>query len=129
MEIVPFYAALLAFLFVYLSVRTIRLRRSFKIGIGHAKNDTLLRAIRVHANFAEYVPLALLLLFFVEAQKAHTAIVHGLCALLLLGRVLHAYGVSQERENFSFRVTGMAMTFTTMIASGLYIIVSGLFGF
>jgi uncharacterized protein len=32
----------------------------------------------------------------------------------LTARVLHAYGVSQSPENFRFRVSGMAMTFSAM---------------
>ena len=56
MQIVPLYAALLSFIFVFLSIKTISTRRSLKIGIGHANNEKMLRIMRVHSNFAEYVP-------------------------------------------------------------------------
>jgi len=46
--------------------------------------------MRVHANFAEYVPLALLLIFFVEHDGTKTLLVHSLCIALLSGRLLHA---------------------------------------
>ncbi len=115
MQILPLYAALLALLFVALSVRTLRLRHSLKIGIGDAGNSQMLRAMRVHSNFAEYVPLALVLLFLVEGQGAPAWLVHALGLCLLLDRSAHAYGVSQTRENFAFRVAGMAMTFTTLV--------------
>jgi len=124
MQIVPLYAAVLSFIFVFLSIRTIRLRRSLKIGIGHAHSEQMLRAMRVHSNFAEYVPLSLILLFFLESQNTHFIVVHGLCALLVVGRCLHAYGVSQENEKLVFRVTGMAMTFTTILSCASYILVS-----
>jgi len=129
MQIVPIYAAILSFLFVFLSIRTIRLRRSLKIGIGHANSEKMLRAMRVHSNFSEYVPLSLILLFFLEMQNANNVILHGLCSLLVLGRCLHAYGVSQEKERFVFRVSGMAMTFTTILTCGAYIILSAIFKF
>jgi len=61
MTILPVYAALLALLFVLLSIRTIRTRHSRKVALGHGDDPAMLRAMRVHANFAEYVPLALLL--------------------------------------------------------------------
>jgi uncharacterized protein len=109
------YAALLSLLFVVLSFRTIKRRRALKIGIGDAENPDLKRAMRVHANFAEYVPLALLLIFFVEYVAAPQILVHGLGAALLLGRALHAYGVSQPREDFRFRVTGMTLTFSVIL--------------
>ena len=78
--------------------------------------------MRVHSNFAEYVPLALVMLVLVEGQGAHAAVVHGLGLCLLAGRLAHAYGVSQPRENFKFRVFGMAMTFVTLIASSAYLL-------
>ena len=57
LKIIPIYAALLALLFLALSVRTLRLRRRLNISVGDAGNTKMLRAMRAHANFAEYVPL------------------------------------------------------------------------
>lgn len=128
MKILPLYAALLTLLFVALSIRTLRLRRSLKIGLGDAGNDRMLRAMRVHSNFAEYVPLCLLMLFLVEGQGAHASLVHALAICLLIGRLSHAYGVSQERENYAFRVAGMAMTFTTLLSSSAYLLSAALRG-
>lgn len=121
--ITPLYAALLAPVFVALSVRTIRLRRSLKIGIGAADNPQMLRAMRVHANFAEYVPFTLLVIYFVEVQHAPSWLVHALGLVLLMGRLSHAYGVSQSHENFRFRVFGTASTFTTLIVAAAYLLV------
>lgn len=117
------YAALLGLLFVALSVRTLRLRRSLRIAVGDAGNSTMLRAMRVHSNFAEYVPLSLLLIHLVEATGASSLLVHGLGASVLLGRISHAFGVSQVKENYLFRVAGMAMTFTPMIVAALRVLV------
>jgi hypothetical protein len=100
-----------------LTVRTIGLRRKLKIGVGDKDNLEMLRAIRVHANFAEYVPLTLLLIFLVENLNINALFVHALGALLLLGRCIHAYGMSQVKENFLFRVTGMAMTLSVILIS------------
>ena len=113
------YAAVLALIFVALSVRTLRLRRRVRIAIGHGDNELLLRAMRVHANFAEYVPLALLLMYFVETTGAGPAQMHALGACLTIGRISHAFGVGQVKEDFRFRVLGMALTFTVLIACAL----------
>ena len=56
MRITSFYSALLALLFCALSLRTLLLRRKLRVAVGDAGNLQLLRAMRVHANFAEYVP-------------------------------------------------------------------------
>lgn len=117
MHILPMCAALLGFLFFYLSIRTIGLRRRLQIGIGSKESDEMLRGMRVHSNFSEYVPITLLLIYFVEIQGGHQLLIHALGGLLLVGRSVHAYGVSQMNEKFVFRVSGMAMTFTAILTA------------
>jgi uncharacterized protein len=120
--ILPIYAALLAILFIVLSIRAIRQRRSLKINLGDAGNKDMQRAMRVHANFAEYVPLCLLMIYLVEQSGVYAWFVHALGMGLLVGRLSHAYGVSQKRENFRFRVTGMSLTFAVLIASAAHLL-------
>lgn len=127
MTIVPLFSAILAILFVLLSVNVIRARRLFKIGLGTGRNKSVERAMRVHANFAEYVPLSLLLLAFLEFNKANSYLVLALCLLLTVGRLSHAFGVSQENEKFVYRVTGMMMTFSALLIAALANVVMVLF--
>lgn len=124
MLITSLYAAILALIFVALSIRTIRTRRRQKIAIGDAGDATMLRAIRVHANFAEYVPLTLVLIFLVEAAGAGPGVVHGLGLCLVAGRLLHAIGVSQVDERFGLRVAGMALTFATILSCSVFLLFS-----
>ena len=121
-SIVPIYAALLAGFFIFLSVRVIRIRRQERIGVGDGNNMRLRRAIRVHGNFAEYVPFSLILVAFVEMQQFAPFIIHALCLVLISGRLCHAYGVSQEKEDYRFRVAGMTLTFATIATSALLLI-------
>ncbi len=118
-EIVPVYAGLLGLIFVYLSIRVIRTRRQEQVALGDDDNPRLRRAMRVHANFAEYVPLALILIAFAELQGQPAALIHGLGAALLVGRLVHAFGVSQEAEFYRFRTIGMWLTFITIVAASL----------
>ena len=99
MTIVSVYAALLALLFIALSFNVIRVRRATNTALGDAGDARLLRAMRVHANFAEYVPLALILLFAAAGLGAGAIWLHLLGALLLAGRVSHAWGVARTPEN------------------------------
>jgi uncharacterized membrane protein YecN with MAPEG domain len=119
MRIVLLYAALLTLLFAGLSFRTLRLRRRLHIAIGDADNPTMLRAMRVRANFAEYVPLSLLLLYFVEATGASSLFVHALGLSVFAGRVIHAFGVSQVEEKYAFRVMGMVLTLGPLIVAAI----------
>ena len=126
MLITPIYAAFLGLGFVALSFLTLRLRRQNKIALGDGGNLQLLRAIRVHSNFAEYVPIALILIYMTELIGAPIFLIHLLGISLLLGRLSHAWGVSQNNENFTFRVFGMIATFNSIIVSSIYILVSQL---
>lgn len=119
MPVTPAYAAVLALVFVGLSLRTIGLRRRARVAIGDGGDRALARAARVHANFAEYVPLALLLIYLFESAGAPAPIVHLLCAALLGGRLLHAWGVSQVHEDLRLRVAGMALTFVALVGAAL----------
>jgi uncharacterized membrane protein YecN with MAPEG domain len=116
-QIIPFYASLLALLFVVLSFRVIRQRRSLRVGLGDAGDQRLLRAMRVHSNFAEYTPLALILLLALELQVFYPWALHVLGAALVVGRLLHAHGVSQAREQLQFRIAGMVCTFAVMLTT------------
>lgn len=101
-------------LFGTLSIRTLRLRRRFGVAIGPGKDRLLQRAVRAHAHFAEYCPLILLLCYFVEVRFDSPLWMHGLLGPLVVGRVVHAVGISREPEDLRFRVTGMGITMTVM---------------
>jgi len=38
---------------------------------------------------------------------------------LLFGRIVHAYGVSQEKENYRLRTAGMLLTFGAIVVAAL----------
>jgi len=114
MPITALYASLLALIFLVLSVRVIGLRRVVRIGLGDGGDSALLRRVRVHANFAEYVPLCLILIGLAESLRAPPVLLHGLGGLLLAARISHAYGVSRQPETFAWRVSGMVGTLTVL---------------
>lgn len=117
LSVTPIYAALLAITLVVLSVRVIMVRRKDGVALGDAGNSRLLRRIRVQANFTEYAPLGLLLLALMELQGQPPVAVHGIGFVLLLGRWLHAFGVSQDPEPFIARVSGMTLTLSALLGA------------
>ena len=119
LQITPLYAALLAGLLLYLSSRVIRARRRRRVALGPGGDPTVERAMRVHANFVEYVPFALLLLGFAEMQGAPAPLLHVVGVILVSGRLVHAFGVSQTDENFRWRVLGMVLTFAAIAIGAL----------
>jgi uncharacterized membrane protein YecN with MAPEG domain len=109
-------ASFLAIVFVSLSFQVIKLRRKNQVRIGTGGVDELERAIRAHANFAEYVPIALILLACLEVNGAPWWMVLILGASLILGRIIHAIGVQEPPPHLSKRVRGMKITFFTIVA-------------
>jgi uncharacterized membrane protein YecN with MAPEG domain len=114
MTITAFYASLLAVLFLFLSVRVIGWRRQQRVEIGHGDDTQLLRRMRVHANFAEYVPFTLLLMALAENLGPPHILTHLVGVTLVAGRVLHAYGLSQTPHILKYRVWGVTLTFAAM---------------
>lgn len=85
-------AGLLGLLAVSLTLAVARLRGQKKIFLGDGGDKEMLSAIRAHANFMEFVPLCLLLIYMVsDFHRFWTVAVLSLA--LLLARVLHAAGM------------------------------------
>jgi uncharacterized protein len=114
MPITALVAALLAPLYLLLTLRVIGQRRSVKVAIGDGGDKGLTRLMRVHANFTETVPFALILMGLAESLNAQPRLLYIAAAALVIGRLAHAYGVSQSPETFMFRVTGMVLTFVSI---------------
>lgn len=108
------YAAILGFAFIWLAVRVIKARRTYRVAIGTGQHRLVERAVRAHGNFAEYVPFALLIMALCELNRAPDWGLHALGAALLAGRALHAWGITREPEDFRFRTAGMSLTFAVL---------------
>ena len=108
-------AAILTIIFVKLSFAVISLRRKNKVGLGSGGYDDLERAIRAQGNFAEYVPIGLILIACLELNGAPWWLVILLGSTLIIGRLIHAKGINEPPPNFSSRVLGMKFTFGTLI--------------
>jgi uncharacterized membrane protein YecN with MAPEG domain len=128
LTITAFYAALLAALFLLLSIRVIGWRRMHRVEIGDGDNRELLRRMRVHANFAEYAPFTLLLMALAESMAPPRPLLHLVGLMLVAGRILHAYGLSQSPQILRYRIWGMQLTFTALgIAALICFTLSALF--
>ena len=107
------YAALLAGLFILLSIRVIAARRRYGVALG-TPHRMVERAARAQGNFAEYVPLALVLLGLLEGMGLPGWWLHALGTALVAARAAHAFGISQEPEVLRWRTLGMGLTFAVL---------------
>ncbi|MGI9264820.1 MAG: MAPEG family protein [Gammaproteobacteria bacterium] len=114
-EITALYIALTAFLFIALSYKATKQRRHSKIGLGVGDNEALERAVRVHANLAEYAPIALLLMLAYELNNGAAWLLHLTGAVFVISRVLHAQGLASTRGTSFGRFYGVLGTWSIIL--------------
>lgn len=126
MTITLLYAGLLSLWLLVLSGRVIAIR-SQGISLGDGGNPVLLRRIRAHGNFSEYVPMILVMIGFLELSHLSGVFIHIMGATLLVARLLHGYALSFS-ESFKFgRFWGTALTFLLLAVCGLLCVYQALF--
>ena len=119
MSVTPLYAGLIALLFVALSLKVIMARRSARVSVGDGDDKTVIKAMRTQANCAEYAPIGILLLALAELQGAPGWTLHLLGSMLLLGRLMHAYGFGRTPQIVPVRQLGMVLTFVMLIITAV----------
>lgn len=107
------YASLSAFLVVWLSLNVIKARRTKQVSVADGGDDELKTAMAAQSNALDYLPIALLLLFTLEYNRALLVLVHTLGIVLLVGRVIHAKAMLTN--NLQRRVLGMQITIWVII--------------
>jgi uncharacterized membrane protein YecN with MAPEG domain len=127
LQITAVYAALLGLMFLLLSARVSQFRLRGHISLGDGNNADLTQAIRAHGNFAEYVPLALILIGLTEVGGASPGWVHAFGVMLLLGRVSHAWGMAQANAVHNARKIGIVLTWLAIAVSSVYLLLMLLF--
>ena len=123
--ITPMYAALLGIILLVLSIRVVAIvRAKGQVGYGDGGNPDFNLVIRGHANFIEYVPLAVILLGFAEAGGSGAMWIHGMGAALVIGRILHPMGLTNEPGVNPLRFIGTNLTWITILVASILILVN-----
>jgi hypothetical protein len=112
------WAGLLMLLMLVLSVLVVRQRERHGVLFGTGDVPDLERAIRAFGNAAEYIPAGLAALAVLAAVGARPLVVHGFGALLLAGRLAHAWGLSRSSGATIGRRSGMALTWLAFLIGG-----------
>ncbi len=117
--VTAFYAALCGVLLLLLSGKVVLIRRNKKISLGSGGEVALEHAMRVQANLAEYMPIALILLLTLELNHASSGLLHGLGGAFVLARVMHAWGFGRHKGLSFGRFWGTALSWTALVALAL----------
>ena len=118
-KITLLFASLHVLLMLALLVPISRHRHDHKIGLGDGGDKVLARKVRVHGNFIEHAPFALLMLGLLELSGLPAAWLWTMGSVLLLARVLHAVGFSRRPGYSVGRFSGTALTWLTFLAMAL----------
>lgn len=113
--VTPIFAIIMTLMLIGLSARVIKARWHHRVPFYDGGIGELTRTIRSHGNFIEYVPLCLFLMALGELNHAVDWTLYVVGTILLLGRLLHALGVS--KTILKLRVYGMVLTFTALIGA------------
>ncbi len=113
--VTPLYAGLLALWFLLLALRVVQHRRRAKVSLGDGGDVALQRAIRGHGNFAEYVPLALIMMAMLELARTSIYVLHALGVTLLVARLLHGYALSFTGHFRLGRTGGTVLTVAVLL--------------
>lgn len=120
--------SVLSLIFLYLSFNVIKYRRKNLLLYGAGGNIEMKAAIRAQANFAEYVPLTMLLFTGLIYFKIPVWFFALLNTVFVLARCSHAIGVLKfERKDppvIKPRFFGIVGTFLVILLSIIYILYS-----
>ena len=125
-EIAALYASVNILLLLVLAYVVVAGRRKHKIGLGDGGNERFARAVRAHANAAEYIPAGLVgivLLAWFEASPLW--LLHASGISLTLGRILHGIGLNTGAVNLG-RQLGTALTWVAYLLIGGGLLYAGL---
>lgn len=114
MQTAGVYIAVNILLLIYLALRVVRNRRRGKIRLGDGGDEGMERAIRVHGNASENIPIAMIGLVAMVSLQAGALMIHICGSVFTAGRLIHAFGLSTGA--LAGRQLGMLLTWLSMLA-------------
>jgi uncharacterized membrane protein YecN with MAPEG domain len=126
-KITIFYTGFFGVFYFLLSVNVIRNRWLEKKGLGHDVNPKsgLFKAVRIHGNFMEYVPLLLLLMALDEMTIRGGTYLHAIGISLFMARLFHYFGISKTHLVSWQRSAGVCITFLVLLSLSINLIIKG----
>lgn len=110
-------------LMLVLSALVTRQRQKHKIPFGDDGVPELAQAIRAFGNASEYIPVGLAGLVVLDLAGAAPLLVHIGGFVLFVGRVVHAFGLSNSGGASVPRALGMTLTWVAYV----YLVAATLF--
>ena len=126
LEVAAIYIGINILLLLVLGYLVISGRQKHKIRLGDGGNADFSRAIRAHANAAEWIPAGLIgLVVLALFESLPIWVLHAAAISLTAGRFSHALGLHTSALNVG-RVGGMVLTMLSYLILGAALIYVGL---
>ena len=124
--IIAVYTGVLALIFFVLSARTIQGRVAYRIALGDGDHPDMRSRMRAHANFAEYVPICLLMMWLLANMGFSATVIHVLGIMLVVARVLHPFGVHIRKSPNPPRLVGASLTLLVVLGGAILVLLGAL---
>ena len=118
------YVLPLVAIWFVLWVRVAGYRARLAVSIGDGGDIGLLERIRAHGNFIEWVPWVLLIILIAELSDAPAGFVHASGALLVLGRLIHPFGLKADNSKHLLRIAGNSLNILSLLAATTAIVLA-----
>ncbi|MFW5825718.1 MAG: MAPEG family protein [Marinobacter sp.] len=123
MPVTAVFAAVTAFLLLFLSFQVSRYRLKYRQGLGVNDDQDFEVAVRAHGNLVEYAPLALILMGVGELNGVSAQWIYWLGMAFVGGRILHAFGMFNGRGGpHKARLAGILLTWLSIAVLAVLLI-------
>lgn len=124
LPITALYAGVLTIFALVLSARAGGFRGKSGISVlyGDPKNMELAVRVRVHQNFLEYVPMAIIIMGLIEVNGGSSTFLHSMGIVLIISRIAHAVGLKHDNMAHPGRTIGAGGTALMSLIAAVYLL-------
>ena len=122
LPITALYAGILMIFALALSFKAggFRGKSGISVGLGEPVNMDLAERVRIHQNFLEYVPMAIILMGILELNGGNATFLHVFGVVLIVARIAHAIGLKHDNMAHPGRAIGAGGTALISLVAALY---------
>ena len=122
-SITALYAGILGLMAIAVGFAAGSLRGKKGISVGDGGDKDMLLAMRRHGNFAEWVPITLIVIALLEMNGGPATAIHALAGGLVVARIAHAFGLKADTMESVGRLIGAAGTALILVVASIWLIV------
>jgi uncharacterized protein len=113
--ITALYASILALLLTVLAVNVTIQRNRLGVLFGDGGKPSMMRAMRLHGNSAEYIPIGVVLMGLYELDGGLPLVLHVAGVALVVSRLIYIAGIWNAERPTAGRAIGIVVTWLTVI--------------